>query len=85
VTRREHHHHHETDSERNLRASEAAGATVVSATGVAVGLHGGTEVSAAIEGAMMVALSQAQEEGVVDQEELRRRMLAARDQVLGGS
>lgn len=72
----------QTDSERNLAAAKAAGATVIPTVGIAVGQHLGGGRAQQIETAMQMACDAAQREGVSDPDEIRRRMLAAKDSVL---
>jgi hypothetical protein len=58
---------------------------VVSATGVAAGLHDGapqTALAAALEKAMTEAAQKAHDEGLTNPDEVRARILAARDQVI---
>lgn len=53
---------------------------VVEAVGIAVAREGlSTERHAEIESAMLKAVQKAQAEGVTDPEEIKRRMLTARD------
>ena len=58
---------------------------IVSATGVAAAQGGvKTDLSARVEKAMSEAILKAAENGVTDDNEIRKRMLAARDGVLKG-
>ena len=52
---------------------------IVEAVGAATSGAGGKDRAKAIELAMSAAVGQAQLEGVTDQDEIRSRMLAARD------
>lgn len=72
----------ETDSERNLREALARGATIVPAVGLAFSAaRVGTELSVNIEAAMLQAAAAAQAEGITDPDEIRKRVLAARQKV----
>ena len=73
-----------TVSELNLLAARASGSTVVTATGVAVGRQGWTATGQKkIEDAMLAALMAAQQAGITDPDEIKRRMLAAQQAALG--
>ena len=57
---------------------------VVSATGVAAGKHGeATTASRAIEAAMVKAIEDAHAAGITDPKQLRKLILAARDEAVG--
>lgn len=90
-----HNHQHKGNgpqSERNQHRARQAGILnpgapktgIVRAVGISVGRRGGHERQMVIQQAMLAALQLAQAEGVTDPAELRSRMLAARDQVIGG-
>jgi hypothetical protein len=48
-------------------------------------MGGGLSLAAQIEAAMVEAIKQAQAEGITDQDEIRARMLAAREAVKKGA
>ena len=74
-----------TDSERNLAAAMKNGSAILTSTGVAVGSHlSASALSGRVQSAMLAALVSAQAEGVTDPTQLRKRMLIAKDQTLGG-
>jgi hypothetical protein len=68
-----------------MAGAKTANTRVVQAVGVAVGLHGRGRLSAAISDAMHAAAADAQQHGITDPDEIRRRMLAARDRVVSGT